>query len=79
MHFIIDTPSRHTKQLLSTNKHHALIFKALDGRQLARFTAPKSGWTPWDIWQVRQQLPANWWQAGAHAYLGETLIGSTQL
>ncbi|MDK9783756.1 hypothetical protein KIT90_20465 [Vibrio sp. B172a] len=78
MIFITDRPSTQSKALLLENKHLPLIYKRLDGRQLARFIAPKWGWTPWDLWQVRQQIPLEWWQAGAEAYLGDALIGSTQ-
>ncbi len=78
MIFITDTPNQQTKALLHINKDCLLVFKTLDGRQLARFIAPKWGWTLWDLWQVRQQIPLARWQAGAQAYLGNTLIGSTQ-
>ncbi|WP_390241757.1 hypothetical protein [Vibrio sp. R78045] len=75
--FITDTPSLNAKQLLSEQKNETLLFKTLQDQQLARFIAPKQGWTTWDLWQVRQQLPPHWFNQGANAYLGDVLIGST--
>ena len=79
LNFITDTPSSNTKRLLLQQKHETLVFKNLSGQQLARFIAPKQGWTTWDLWQVRQQLPPHWFAQGVKAYLGEELIGSTAI
>lgn len=76
--FITDTPSPDTQRLLSQYKHETLLFKNLQGQQLARFIAPKQGWTTWDLWQVRQQLPPHWFSQGANAYLGDMLISTAE-
>lgn len=76
MIFITDNPNLQTKQWLDDYKHSTLILKNRKGNQLARFVAPKHGWTPWDLWQLRQQLPPQWINQHVDAYLGGRLIGS---
>lgn len=75
MIFITDTPTPEAKKLLTSNKHHSLIIQTPSGQQFARYIAPKWGWTPWDLWQIRQRIPPQWLLYELNAYLGDVRVG----
>ncbi|PCD85517.1 hypothetical protein COR52_26285 [Vibrio mediterranei] len=55
-------------------KHDSLIIKKFNGQDVARFLAPKGGWTQWDIWQATQQLHPKWTNEPICLYLGKSAL-----
>ena len=70
MHTLIDTACPQAKNTLQRHHRKPLILKNARGHQLARFMPPKQGWTPWDLWQVRQRMPPHWFERDVDTYLG---------
>lgn len=77
--FITDTHSQRAKNILSQHQFSPLKIQTPDGRHLARFSPPRSGWTPYDLWQIRQHFPPQWQDTTVLAYLSDTPIGGTQI
>ncbi|EGQ8101819.1 hypothetical protein MW374_004312 [Vibrio parahaemolyticus] len=79
MNFITDTNTPKAYDILTTHKFSPLKIQTPDGHQLARFSPPRQGWTPYDLWQIRQQFPPQWEDTTVLAYLSDTPIGGTQI
>lgn len=59
MNFITDTDCEQARKLLLKHKFSLMKLQHPDGHQLACFPPPRQGWTPYDLWQMRQQFPLN--------------------
>ncbi|AYV24995.1 hypothetical protein ECB94_27130 (plasmid) [Vibrio mediterranei] len=74
MTLITHTIALQNAPVLTSNKHRPLIIKNQSKQHIARFLAPKGGWTQWDVWQAIQQLPPKWGNESLSLYLGDTFL-----
>ncbi len=79
MNFITDTDCEQARKLLLKHKFSLMKLQHPDGHQLACFPPPRQGWTPYDLWEMRQQFPPQWENTAVLAYLRDTPIGGTQI